>query len=91
MSRLHRPFGHEHPHPDKPAGSAGPCCWVATGNPADGAMCLAHERAVGEAVVRDAGAVHRPGMFDVTDLDRIDTDRPDSGTPGRIEGRGEDR
>lgn len=83
MSRLHRPFGHDHPHPQP-----GPCCWVATGNLADGPMCRTHEHAVAEAVVRDSAAVNRPGV-DLFGLlpgpSDIDTDRPDSDAPGPIE------
>lgn len=67
------------------------CCWVTGGQ---GPICAAHERAVGEAVNRDAAvagrsAVERFGLLSGTpDIDR---DRPDSDAPGLIEERRSDQ
>lgn len=66
----------------QPVAGGAPCCWVSGGS--GKTMCTAHERAVGDAVRRDAGAVWRPAVDQfgpLSGLSDIDTDRPDSATP----------
>lgn len=64
--------------------SVGPCCWV-TGGSRSEPMCSAHEKAVGEAVVRDSRAVMTPATVlyrQSSDMSYIDLDDADSATPG---------